>query len=423
MKPTNQLTELSIKQAKPKEKQYKLTDGEGMYLRIYPNGSKYWQLQYWFDGKQKVLSIGVWPEISLKEAREKRYEAKMKIKDGINPIEEKKQKRQDTLDQVKQDDLETQKQKTTFRQVAQEWYKRISLQWSEKHTKDVLRSLEYYVFPDFGERPIAEISKQDVIATLRKLESEGLHETCYRIRQRLEAIFEYAEIEENCIGNPARGLKKIFTKPKPKHFASIPISELSDFLNKMIEDPAANQVTKLAMLFMIHVFVRTGSLRHSMWKDFDLECDEPLWIIPDYNMKNKIDFHVPLSPQAVKIIEEMKKFSGPDGYIFTQKINAQKPISVNALLYFSNRLGYAKSHTIHGFRTLASSYLHGSMLWSYDVVEKQMSHLVGNKVSRVYNKAEHLNERRKMLEWWSNYIDSLMVTSDLNSSDDNRGIV
>ena len=177
----------------------------------------------------------------------------------------------------------------------------------------------------------------------------------------------------------------------------------------MVESTGANQVTKLAMLFMIHVFVRTGSLRHAMWKDFDLECDEPLWIVPNYNMKNKIDFHVPLSPQTVKILIEMKSFSGPDGYVFTQIINPHKPISENALLYFSNRLGYAKRHTIHGFRTVASTYLHERELWIGDVVEKQLAHLTGTKVSRAYNKAEHLNERREMLEWWSNYVDSLLV--------------
>ena len=403
------LTELTIKQAKPGIKQYKLFDGGGMFLLVHPNGSKYWRMKFSFESKSKLASFGVWPDVSLKDAREIRYEAKKKIKDGINPVDEKRKERQDLLDRAIKDKLKTKKETITFRKVAQEWYKRISLQWSEKHTKDVLRSLEYYVFPDFGERPIAEITKKDVIANLRKLESEGIHETCYRVRQRLEAIFEYAEIEEHCFGNPAKNLQKIFTKPKPKHFASIPISELSGFLKKMIEDPGANQVTKLAMLFMIHVFVRTASLRHAMWKDFDLECDEPLWIVPDYDMKNKIEFHVPLSPQVVIIIENMKQFSGPDGYVFTQKINPHKPISENALLYFSNRLGYAKRHTIHGFRSVASSYLHNSTIWKYEVVEKQMSHLVGNEVSRIYNTAEYLKERRKMLEWWSNYVDSLLV--------------
>ena len=403
------LTELTIKQAKPGIKQYKLFDGGGMFLLVHPNGSKYWRMKFSFESKSKLASFGVWPDVSLKDAREIRYEAKKKIKDGINPVDEKRKEKQDRLDRANKDKLEVKKETITFRKVAQEWYKRISLQWSEKHTKDVLRSLEYYVFPDFGERPIAEITKKDVIANLRKLESEGKHETCYRVRQRLEAIFEYAVIEENCIINPAKDIQKIFTKPKPKHFASIPISELSVFLTKMVESTGANQVTKLAMLFMIHVFVRTASLRHAMWKDFDLECDEPLWIVPDYDMKNKIEFHVPLSPQVVIILENMKQFSGPDGYVFTQKINPHKPISENALLYFSNRLGYAKRHTIHGFRTVASSYLHNSTIWKYEVVEKQMSHLVGNEVSRIYNTAEYLKERRKMLEWWANYIDSLTV--------------
>ena len=417
------LTELTIKQAKPGIKQYKLFDGGGMFLLVHPNGSKYWRMKFSFERKSKLASFGVWPDVSLKDAREIRYEAKKKIKEGINPVDEKRKERQDRLDRANKDKLEAKKEKITFRKVAQEWHKRQSLQWTEKHTKDVLRSLEYYVYPDFGERPIAEITKQDVIANLRKLESEGIHETCYRVRQRLEAIFEYAVIEENCVINPARELQKIFAKPQPKHFASIPISELTVFLKKMVESPGANPVTKLAMLFMIHTFVRTTPLRHAMWKDFDIDCDEPLWIVPDYNMKNKVDFLVPLSSQAVKILEEMKRFSGPDGYVFTQKLNSQKPISENALLYFSNRLGYAKKHTIHGFRTVASSFLHESMLWKYDVVEKQMSHLVGTKVSRTYNKAEYLNERRKMLEWWSNYIESLMVNTDVISSDDNRWIM
>ena len=224
------LTELTIKQAKPGIKQYKLFDGGGMFLLVHPNGSKYWRMKFSFESKSKLASFGVWPDVSLKDAREKRYEAKKIIKDGINPVDEKRKERQDRLDRANKDKLETKKETITFRKVAQEWYKRISLQWSEKHTKDVLRSLEYYVFPDFGERPIAEITKKDVIANLRKLESEGIHETCYRVRQRLEAIFEYAEIEEKCMSNPARNLQKIFTKPKPKHFAAIPISELSGFL-------------------------------------------------------------------------------------------------------------------------------------------------------------------------------------------------
>ncbi|HIA57228.1 MAG TPA: DUF4102 domain-containing protein, partial [Candidatus Lambdaproteobacteria bacterium] len=181
MKPTNRLTELSIKQAKPKKKQYKLTDGEAMYLRVYPNGSKYWQLQYWFDGKQKILSIGVWPDVSLKDARDKRYEAKKKIKEGTNPLDEKKER-------LKSQELHEEKDKlreaTTFEKVAQEWFSRQSMQWTEKHSRGVYSSLNMHVFPDLGEMPISYISKQDIISTLRKLEAEGKYEACYRLRQK-----------------------------------------------------------------------------------------------------------------------------------------------------------------------------------------------------------------------------------------------
>jgi len=410
MKPTNQLTELSIKQAKPKDKQYKLTDGEGMYLRVYPNGSKYWQLQFWFEGKQKILSFGVWPYISLKEARDKRFESKKKIKEGINPIEEKKEilKSHNFIQEEKK-----LRETTTFNMVAKEWFSRQSLQWTERHSRDVLSSLNMHVYPDLGEMPISSILKQDLISTLRKLEAEGKYETCYRIRQKIEAIFSYAEIEGHCSGNPAIGLQQILIKPQPKNHASLPISELPVFLKKIVDDSGAFPTTKLAMMFMIHVFVRTNSLRHAMWNDFNLECDEPLWIVPDYDMKNKIEFHVPLSSQSVKILEEMKKFSGPNGFVFPQVRYPQKAMSNNTLLYFSNRLGYAGRNTIHGFRKVASTSLHESSLWSYEVVEKQMSHLVGTKVSRAYNRAEHLDERRKMMQWWSNYIDSAAIKMNI----------
>jgi integrase len=410
MKPTNQLTELSIKQAKPKDKQYKLTDGEGMYLRVYPNGSKYWQLQFWFEGKQKILSFGVWPYISLKEARDKRFESKKKIKEGINPIEEKKEilKSHNFIQEEKK-----LRETTTFNMVAKEWFSRQSLQWTERHSRDVLSSLNMHVYPDLGEMPISSILKQDLISTLRKLEAEGKYETCYRIRQKIEAIFSYAEIEGHCSGNPAIGLQQILIKPQPKNHASLPISELPVFLKKIVDDSGAFPTTKLAMMFMIHVFVRTNSLRHAMWNDFNLECDEPLWIVPDYDMKNKIEFHVPLSSQSVKILEEMKKFSGPNGFVFPQVRYPQKAMSNNTLLYFSNRLGYAGRNTIHGFRKVASTSLHESGLWSYEVVEKQMSHLVGTKVSRAYNRAEHLDERRKMMQWWSNYIDSAAIKMNI----------
>jgi len=405
MKPTNQLTELSIKQAKPKKKQYKLTDGEGMYLRVYPNGSKYWQLQFWFEGKQKILSFGVWPDISLKEARDKRFVAKKIIKEGINPIEEKKEilKSHNFIQEE-----EKLRETTTFNMVAKEWFSRQSLQWTERHSRGVLSSLNMHVYPDLGEMPISSISKQDIISTLRKLEAEGKNETCYRIRQKIESIFSYAEIEGHCTGNPAKDLQQILTKPQPKSHNSLPISVLPEFLKKMNEDKAAAPTTLLAMKFIILTFVRTQELRFADWKEFDIDSSEPLWVIPADRMKMKKIHHVPLSRQAVNILNEIQQFSGKIGYVFPQYYNSKKAMSENTLLYFSNRLGYAGRNTIHGFRSVVSTVLNESMKWHPDVIERQLAHQESNKVRKAYNRAEHLEERRKMMEWWSDYIDAQM---------------
>ena len=410
MKPTNLLTELSIKQAKPKEKQYKLTDGEGMYLRVYPNGSKYWQLQYWFDGKQKILSLGVWPDVSLKEARDERFEAKKKIKIGIDPND----KRKESLEAQKiYFEKEKERETTTFRIIAEEWLSRQSVLWTERHSRGVQNSLKIHVLPDLGEIPIADISTQDVIAILRKIEADGKYETCYRLRQKIEAIFSYAEIEGKCVGNPAKGLQQILTKPQPKSQNSLPISELPEFLKKMVADKDAIPTTLLAMKFIILTFVRTSELRFADWKEFDIDCTEPLWVIPEERMKMRRIHHVPLSRQAVNILKEMQQFSGPEGYVFPQFYNRKKAMSENTLLYFSNRLGYAGRNTVHGFRTVASTVLNESRKWHPDVIERQLAHQESNKVRSAYNRAEYLNERRNMMEWWSEYIESLIVKGDV----------
>ena len=417
MKPTNQLTELSIKQAKPKLKQYKLTDGEGMYLRIYPNGSKYWQLQYWFDSKQKILSFGVWPNVSLKEARDKRFAAKKIIKEGIDPNVENKER-------LEEQAIEREKEKirkiSTFQIVAHEWFSRQTTQWTERHSIGVINSLKMHVFPDLGEIPIADISKQDVIATLRKLESEGKYETCYRIRQKLEAIFSFAEIEGLCFGNPARGLQKILTKPQPKSQNSLPISELPEFLKKIDADTGASNTTSLAMKFLILTFVRTSELRFAVWNEFDIYCTKPLWVIPAERMKMRKTHHVPLSRQAVRILEKIQQYSGTEGYVFPQVNNQKKAMSENTLLYFSNRLGYAGRNTIHGFRSVASTVLNESMKWHPDVIELQLSHQESNKVRKAYNRAEHLDERRKMMQWWSDHVDSLRGSTDSIALDEKQ---
>ena len=405
MRPSNRLTELSIKNSKARNKQYKITDGEGMYLRIFPNGSKYWQLQYWSEGKQKVLSLGVWPEVSLKQAREKRYEAKKKLKDAKNNEVDTPQILVENADIQVKEKVKTE----TFQKVFQEWFKRQAINWTERHSRGVESSLSMYVLPGLGETPIADITKQDVIAILRKIEDTGKFETCYRVRQKLEAIFSYAEIEGQCNSNPAKGLQQILTKPQPKSQNSLPISELPEFLQKIDADKSTQHTTVLAMKFIIMTFVRTSELRSAVWDEFDIQSSEPIWVIPAERMKMRRTHHVPLSRQAVAILEEMQQYSGPEGYAFPQFYNKRKPMSENTLLYFSNRLGYAGRNTIHGFRALASTVLNESRKWHPDVIERQLAHQETNKVRSAYNRAEHLDERRKMMGWWSDYIESLML--------------
>jgi integrase len=414
MGPKHKLTELSIKQATKKAnslaKTIKISDGGGMYLQVQPNGSKYWRMNCRINGKQITLSFGLWPDVSIAQARMMQEDSKGKIGKGINPIEEKREQSRLQSEEMLEKECKEDIQKNTFKKVSLEWHKRQSFHWTEKHASDVLNSLKHHVYSDLGKKPISTITKQDVIANLRKIEADGLHETCYRVRQRLEAIFDYAEIEDHCIGNPSKGLQKIFIKPKPKSHNSLPISELPELLKKIESDKVTYPSTILAMKFMILTFVRSSELRFADWDEFDLESKDPLWIIPGERMKMRETHHVPLSKQALEILGEMQKHSGPEGYVFPQVRNPKKPMSENTLLYFSNRLGYAGRNTIHGFRAVASTVLNESMKWHPDVIELQLAHQESNKVRKAYNRAKHLAERRKMMEWWSDHVYGLMRT-------------
>lgn len=409
MNRTNKLTEQAIKRAKPKDKQYKLTDGDSMYLRIYPDGKKYWQLQFWFEGKQKVLSFGKWPNVKLPEARASRYEANKKIKEGINPLDEKRFRSSLHIENYDKNKRREEIKGWTFQQVAQEWHVRQETLWTKEYSKVVFSSLIIHVFPYLGEIPIVNIKKQDVISMLKKLEVVGKYETCYRIRQRLESIFNYAKTNELCINNPAKGLNKTFVKPEPKSHSSIPISELPEFLSRMKTDKVTNLSTVLAMNFLILTFVRSSELRFADWSEFDIDCAEPLWVIPSTRMKMRGEHYVPLSSQAVCILKEMQEYSGKNGYVFTQVRNSQKAMSENTMLYFSNRLGYAGRNTINGLRTLASEVLSESGLWYHNVIEEQLACTELNKIHR-YNGNKYLKERRKMMVWWANYVKTIQNT-------------
>jgi len=400
MKPTNKLTELACKKANAVGK--KLTDGNGMYLLVHKNGSKYWRMDYRFEGKRKTLALGVWPETTLTKAREMRDQARILMQDKIDPLEQKKK-----LDRIRSEDHQR-----TFALLTEEWMKRQTSRWTEKHTSDVKRSLENHVFPDLGDRPINEIQRSEVLQVLRKLEGVKKYEATHRARQRIEAVFNFAIITGDCENNPAAGLTKALTPPTKKKMPSLKPEELPEFLSRL-EDYQGHKMTYLAMRFMLFTFVRTKELRAAEWIEFDLKEMDPTWKIPSERMKMRREHVVPLSSQAVEVLNKVSEISGSEKLVFPGQQNPTKPMSENTLLYALYRMGYHSRATTHGFRSVASTILNESGLWHPDSIERQLAHVETNKVRSAYDRSEHLSERRKMMQWWADHLDSMMAEKEI----------
>ena len=412
MSASNRLTKLAVESAKTSARPRKLTDGGGMYLLVHPNGSKYWRMDYRIAGKQKTLALGVWPEVSLSEARERREEARRKIRGEVNPIEERREKRRIKAEQEQEQERIEQVQGTTFEKVAHEWMKRQERRWTDKHAFDVRRGLENHVFPEIGATPITELGTREVLDALRRIEAEGKHEAASRARQRCEKVFGYGIITGQCQHNPAAGLRDALTPPRKKPQPALKPDELPEFLNRL-EDYDGHMLTKLALWFMLYTFVRTKELRLAQWGEFETEGETPTWTIPAEKMKMRREHQVPLSSQAIKVLEQVQEFSGPDGLVFPQQDNPQKPMSENTMLFALYRMGYHSRATTHGFRATASTILNESGKWHPDAIERQLAHVEGNKVRAAYDRSLHLEQRREMMQWWADHLDSLMVPADV----------
>jgi integrase len=369
-------------------------------------------MKYRFDNKEKTLSFGVWPEVSLKAAREKLSESRTKIQAGFNPIELKREKKLIRLQSKKAQSITETKKINTFDKVAHEWMSKQGPRWTEEHQTRVRRSLEIHVFPEIGQLPITEIDTITLLNALRKIEMQGKHEAASRARQRCEGVFRYGIQTAVCERNPAIDLRGALTPPTVKHLAALKPDEIPEFLHKL-EAYEGHPVTRLAMWFMLYTFVRTKELRLAKWSDINLDPEEPLWIIPAENMKAKREHHVPLCYQTIDVLEQMQEFSGPDGLVFPQEKNAQKPMSENTLLFALYRMGYHSRATTHGFRATASTILNESGLWHPDAIERQLAHQEGNKVRAAYDRSLHMEQRSKMMQWWADHVDSLMIPADV----------
>jgi len=394
------LTIPDIKNAKLKDKAYKLADEKGLYLLIHPNGSKYWRLKYRFVKKEKTLALGVYPDVSLSEARSRREDARLNLRNGIDPGVVKKE----------QLSAKALKVENSFQSQALEWWQRQKGRWSEGHAQRVWLSLETDVFPHIGQRPITEITTPEVLAVIRKVEHRGALDVAGRVLQRCTAIFRFAIQSGRASYNPATELTGVLETRKTKHRAALPRAELPEFL-KRLSCYDGNAITRLALRLLMLTFVRPGELRFAKWDEFDL--DNKVWRIPAERMKMGTEHIVPLSRQATAVLDELSPITGSDNYLFTGERSRLKPISENTMIYAMYRMGYKSRATPHGFRTNASSILNEEG-FTPDAIERQLSHLERNKVRGAYTQhAEYLPERIKMMSWWANYLDELESGSNV----------
>jgi integrase len=391
--PIDKLTDPKVRQAKPTDRPYKLFDGGGLFLLVQPGGAKLWRLKYRFGGKEKLLAIGSYGKgISLKKAREERDKARDQLVEGIDPGAEKKREKH----------AERAQAENTFRAIALDWAETYGARWTESHRDQVVASLAANAFPALGDFPIKEITPPMVLEVIRAVEFRGALDVASRVLQRASAVFRYAIQTGRATYNPAADMKGVLKTRKVDHRAAISQTDLPDFLKKL-DSYSGDPVTKLALRLIVLTFVRTGELRGARWEEFDLDQGE--WRIPAERMKMRAPHIVPLSGQALAVIEELKPLTGQFELLFPSQRDQRKPISENTLLYALYRLGYHKRATVHGFRALASTILNETG-FRPDVIERQLAHVERNKVRAAYHRSEYLEERRKMMAWWGAYIES-----------------
>jgi integrase len=384
------LSDTATRNAKPKDKPYKLADEKGLYLLIKPAG-KYWRLDYRFDGKRKTLALGVYPDISLKEAREKRDEARKQIAQGVDPSAERKATKT--------------AQTESFEAVAREWFAKFAPSWAESHSDKIMRRLERDVFPWIGARPVREITAPELLAVLRRIETRGALETAHRAHQNCGQVFRYAVATGRAERDPSADLRGALPPADEKHHASITDPKAIGALLRAMDSYQGAFVVRCALRLAPLVFVRPGELRGGEWSEIDLDGAE--WRIPAHRMKMRETHIVPLSVQAVAILRELHPLTGTGRYLFPSERTDARPISENTVNAALRRLGYSKDEmTGHGFRSMASTLLN-EQGWHRDAIERQLAHAERNAIRATYNYAEHLPERRRMMQAWADYLDGL----------------
>ncbi|MEQ1838004.1 MAG: integrase arm-type DNA-binding domain-containing protein [Candidatus Nitrotoga sp.] len=372
----------------------KLHDGGGLYLWVYANGGKFWRLRYQLGGKEKSLSFGSYPQVSLKEARAKRDEQRKVLDADLDPSAERKATNlRKKLANV-----------NSFEAVALEWYTKQLHTWVEHHASDVKRRLESNIFPTLGKRPIDQINALELLETIRKIEARGAYDLAHRVLQVCGQVFRYGIATGRCTRNLSTDLRGALTPHVKKHQSAVRPEELPELMRAIAKyDETGDKQTRLALQLLAQTFVRTNELIGAEWAEFDL--DNALWIIPAGRMKMKAEHVVPLARQALAILAELKEISGGSRFVFPGR-NRDKPISNNTMLFALYRMGYKGKMTGHGFRAVASTILNETG-FKPDVIERQLAHCERNEVRGAYNRAEYLPERKRMMQHWADYLGSI----------------
>jgi integrase len=394
------LTAIAVKNAKPGDKPLKLSDGEGMFLFVTPAGGKLWRLKYRFGGKEKLLSLGAYPEITLEKAREKRLEARRLLAESIDPGEQKKTEKAERLSRAE----------STFEVVARSWFKKKSVKWSPAYGERLLRRLDRDLFPLIGNRPIAEIKPTELLAALRKIEARGAIETAHRARSDAGQVFRFAVAEGKAERDIAADLSDALEPKIVKHLPAVTEPAKVAELLRALDGYNGSLIVECALKLAPLVFVRPGELRHAQWKDIDFDKAEWRYKVT----KTNTDHLVPLSKQAVKILRVLEPITGTGGYVFPSARTGSRPMSDNAVLAAMRRSGIpADEMTGHGFRAMARTILDEVLGFRPDFIEHQLAHAVKDPNGRAYNRTAHLADRRKMMQAWADYLDKLKAGADV----------
>ena len=393
------LTALEINKAAPRESAFKLTDGGGLFLLVQPNGGKYWRLAYRFNGKQKMLALGVYPDVPLALARQRRDDARKLLAQDVDPGEHKKAAKAAGAEAAA----------NSFEVVAREWFGKHVPNWTKVHSDKIIQRLERDIFPWMGNRPVGAIEPPELLAVLRRIEARGALETAHRALADVARVFAYAVATGRAQRNPAPDLRGALPPyRKDKHFATITEPAKIGELMRAIPGYSGSIVTRCALQLSPYVFLRPGEIRKAQWCEIDL--DAALWTIPAERMKMREPHLVPICHQAVAILREIHQLTGRGKYVFPGERDHDRPMSDNAVRSALRRMGYGNDEmTPHGFRAMASTTL-DNMGYDPKLIERQLAHEEPNKVKAAYKRElwkMYLPERTKMMQDWANYLDGL----------------